>query len=102
MEYPVLVPGRRYRIVFQHERSSDVDHATPWAERAMEDNNCVFLGLVGDWWGFIGTDGIQHRIVNPDSISYIETHNPEGTESEDFGNYSSAQDLPTGLPVDPL
>jgi hypothetical protein len=86
VDYPDLVPGRVYRLVFQREATADTVGAQ--GERALEENNCIYEGKAGEWWGFVGADGIQRLMVNPAHVAYIELHVAAGV-SDNYGDWAA-------------
>jgi hypothetical protein len=76
--------GQSYRVVMV----APSDGATAASdERVLEANRCEFVGNLGDWWGFVGADGISRLVVNPDRVVYLEMQAPvDGTST--FGYFA--------------
>lgn len=87
MEHPELTPGEKYEVIFQMESSDSNTAPTGPNDRTLMPNRCIFVGNVGDWWGFIGADGITRVVVNPASVAYVTMQIPLGATASDFGYF---------------
>lgn len=92
--YPRLVKGRTYRLVMEPAHDPDAAHATPWFEASVAGFGAsgtgvpdyTFEAYVGDWWAFAARDGLQHIIVNPAKVAYIEISTDDLSDNP-FGNW---------------